>query len=128
LIAADNTAMEAVKVCWEGQDASKNCGRCEKCIRTQLNFLAVGVSRPPCFQGPLDPRLITMMNFRNNAQFNEVASVYSYAQRNGIKDQWVKLLKSRINRYRNPPGKFRKFLLPIFKGFIAPKEHHRKAA
>jgi len=31
-IATDKTAMEAVKVCWEGQDASKNCGQCEKCI------------------------------------------------------------------------------------------------
>jgi hypothetical protein len=103
-IAADKTAMEAVKVCWEGQDASKNCGQCEKCIRTQLNFLAVGVSRPPCFQRPLDPHLITTMNFRNNAQFNEVASIYSYAQRKGIKEMWVKLLKSRINRYPNPPG------------------------
>jgi hypothetical protein len=120
-IAADKMAMEAVKVCWEGQDASKNCGQCEKCIRTQLNFLAVGVSRPPCFQRPLDPRLITTMNFRNNAQFNEVASVYSYAQRKGIKDMWVKLLKSRINHYRNPPGKFRKLFLPTFKGFFAPK-------
>jgi len=120
-IATDKTAMEAVKVCWEGQDASKNCGQCEKCIRTQLNFLAVGVSRPPCFQRPLDPHLITMMNFRNNAQFNEVASVYSYAQRKGIKEMWVKLLKCRINRYRNPPGKFRKLLLPILKGFFASK-------
>jgi hypothetical protein len=120
-ITADKTAMEAVKVCWEGQGASKNCGQCEKCIRTQLNFLAVGVSRPPCFQRQLDPHLITTMNFRNSAQFNEVASVYSYAQRKGIKDMWVKLLKSRIDHYRNPPGKFRKLLLPTFKGFFAPK-------
>jgi hypothetical protein len=120
-IAADKTAMEAVKVCWEGQDASKNCGQCEKCIRTQLNFLAVGVSRPPCFQRPLDPHLITTMNFRNIAQFNEMASVYSYAQRKGIEGMWVKLLKSRINHYRNPPGKFRKLLLPALKGYFAPK-------
>jgi hypothetical protein len=120
-IAVETTAMAAVKVCWEGPDASKNCGQCEKCIRTQLNFLAVGVSRPPCFEKPLDPHLITMMNLRNNIQFNEAASVYSYAQRHGINDLWMKLLKSKMNQYRNPPGKTRKFLLPILKSLFSPQ-------
>lgn len=39
-------ATEKMRVCWEGNDKSKNCGKCEKCIRTMLNFIACGVSQP----------------------------------------------------------------------------------
>lgn len=37
-------ATEKMRVCWEGKDKSKNCGKCEKCIRTMLNFVACGVT------------------------------------------------------------------------------------
>ena len=37
-------ATEKMRVCWEGQDKSKNCGKCEKCIRTMLNFIACDVT------------------------------------------------------------------------------------
>ncbi|HEU4800539.1 MAG TPA: hypothetical protein VFS94_07900 [Gemmatimonadales bacterium] len=31
-----------LRVCWENRDAALNCGRCEKCLRTQLGLLAQG--------------------------------------------------------------------------------------
>ncbi|HHB81915.1 MAG TPA: hypothetical protein ENK61_00420 [Devosia sp.] len=31
-----------IRVCWENAHTGTNCGTCEKCIRTQLNFRAVG--------------------------------------------------------------------------------------
>ncbi|MCF6302596.1 MAG: hypothetical protein L3J13_05270 [Devosiaceae bacterium] len=31
-----------IRVCWENAHTGANCGTCEKCIRTQLNFRAVG--------------------------------------------------------------------------------------
>lgn len=31
-----------LRVCWEGSTPGGNCGECEKCIRTKLNFLAAG--------------------------------------------------------------------------------------
>lgn len=31
-----------IRVCWERVDTNMNCGRCEKCVRTQLNFIAIG--------------------------------------------------------------------------------------
>jgi hypothetical protein len=115
-IRTHKTALKVVKVCWEGQEASKNCGYCEKCIRTRLNFLAVGVSQPPCFEQPFDLDLIATVNLRNDTQLNELVSIFGYAQRHGIKDQWVQILKSRIDRYRNPPRKFRNSFLPILRG------------
>lgn len=32
-----------VRVCWENAHTGGNCGICEKCIRTQLNYYAIGV-------------------------------------------------------------------------------------
>lgn len=36
--------MEHLRVCWASDDTSKNCEKCEKCVRTRLNFMAVGVN------------------------------------------------------------------------------------
>lgn len=32
-----------IRVCWKCADTGRNCGVCEKCIRTQLNFRAIGL-------------------------------------------------------------------------------------
>lgn len=37
---------ESIRVCWLGTDPGRNCGVCEKCIRTKLNFMAAGVRIP----------------------------------------------------------------------------------
>jgi hypothetical protein len=50
--------LAAIKVCWEGDDPGKNCGVCEKCVVTRLNFLAAGIRDAPCFDTPLTPELI----------------------------------------------------------------------
>jgi hypothetical protein len=103
-IATHKTATQVVKVCWEGQDTFRNCGICEKCIRTQLNFRAVGVEHAPCFDRPLDSRLIETMNLRNDAQANELKSIYAYARKAGIDAGWVETLGWRIDKYDNPPS------------------------
>ncbi len=38
-----------VKVCWENRAESLNCGGCEKCLRTRLQFLVSGVAHLPVF-------------------------------------------------------------------------------
>ncbi|MGC2656554.1 MAG: hypothetical protein WA324_01160, partial [Bryobacteraceae bacterium] len=53
-IIKNSTATAVAKVCWEGTETYKNCGVCEKCVRTQLNFLAAGEPMPACFDAPLD--------------------------------------------------------------------------
>jgi hypothetical protein len=115
LIATHKTAMQVVKVCWEGKDTSKNCGHCEECIRAQLNFLAVGVARPPCFEKPIDLDEISHFRLQDNTYLG-VVSTYNYAREHGITDEWVSILKTRIERYRHPPGKIRKLLDLIRRG------------
>jgi hypothetical protein len=39
-----------VRVCWEDPTLGANCGRCEKCIRTKLNFLAAGYPEIPALR------------------------------------------------------------------------------
>ncbi|MBN9245889.1 MAG: hypothetical protein J0I81_00275 [Hyphomicrobium sp.] len=37
-----------LRVCFQSPIDGHNCGRCEKCIRTKLNFIAAGIGRVPC--------------------------------------------------------------------------------
>ena len=57
-VAANPLATKSARVCWQRSSWSRNCGVCEKCIQTQLDFLAVGKTNPECFDRPLDLRLI----------------------------------------------------------------------
>ena len=63
-ISAFPRLIEQLKVCWEGEDQSENCGYCEKCLRTRLNFAAVGVNDPGCFPGPLDTKMLRKLRAR----------------------------------------------------------------
>ncbi len=43
-----------LRVCWENRSDSLNCGACEKCVRTQVQFAAAGaLDQLTCF-GPID--------------------------------------------------------------------------
>lgn len=43
-----------LRVCWENRSSDLNCGECEKCVRTQVQFAAAGVlDKLTCF-GPID--------------------------------------------------------------------------
>jgi hypothetical protein len=92
------TAMRALKVCWEGARQARNCGVCEKCIRTQLNFLASGVADPPCFDSPLDLRRITSVAIPNDILLAEFRSICEYAERRGVEGEWLRLLRARVRR------------------------------
>jgi hypothetical protein len=70
------SARGALRVCWQGADAAANCGRCEKCIRTYLNFRAVGIANPECFDIPMsDDALdtIEITNVRGESFMRELA-------------------------------------------------------
>jgi len=93
-------AMPGLKVCWEGQKQDRNCGVCEKCMRTRLNFLAVGEPNPACFDEPLDASGIDGIVIRNQAQYLELQSIVEYAEHRGKTGPWLGLLRRRLQRYR----------------------------
>lgn len=99
-------AMRDLRVCWEGVDNGRNCSRCEKCIRTILNFRAVGQPLPPCFEHDVTLDQIRRVPLRNATQLNEFESIVAFAEESGMADQaWVQVLRKRIAAYiRNPSG------------------------
>jgi hypothetical protein len=101
-IANNRTASKVLKVCWEGKEYDKNCGDCEKCIRTQANFLAVGVTQPPCFDAPLNLRQIKTISLTSDLACAELESIIAYAQAKGITGKWLQSLQARVRAYRSP--------------------------
>jgi hypothetical protein len=91
-----------LKVCWEGKEFHKNCGVCEKCIRTQANFLAVGVTRPPCFDAPLNLRQLKTLSLSSDLACAELESIIVYAQAKGITGEWLQLLQARVRASKSP--------------------------
>ena len=88
--------VEGLKVCWEGGDPEKNCGRCEKCLRTRLNFAAAGCNDPPCFPGPFDEKMLSELVVQTTAQLCELESIARFARRRRLPYPWVNALRRRI--------------------------------
>jgi hypothetical protein len=92
-IARDSIATKAVKVCWAATDRSKNCGLCDKCIRTRLNFKAVGVDEPSCFDGPITKDQIRLSPLSNETQRAGFRSILDYADKRGIRGDWLNVMR-----------------------------------
>jgi hypothetical protein len=45
-IARSRECHERLRVCWRNEPGLMNCGKCEKCLRTIITFLAVGGPLP----------------------------------------------------------------------------------
>ena len=93
-----SVAKEDLKVCWQHPDYSKNCGVCEKCIRTMLNSKVVGVDFLPCMPSPLQ---ISQLKKEDLVTQPHVLEFYkeclSYADKNKTLDrEWRKTLSDQI--------------------------------
>lgn len=104
LVAKYPNAAAVAKVCWEGKETYKNCGHCEKCVRTLINFKAVGVDTPTCFENRLHTSMIRGMDIRNDAQCMELRSIVTYANKHGIKGDWLNTVIARIKSYDRTRG------------------------
>ena len=93
VIARDAEATRALKVCWEAADLSTNCGVCEKCVRTRLNFKAVGVDQPTCFAGDVTPDQIRRIPFGNDSQRAAWREILEYADTHGLRGDWLEAMK-----------------------------------
>ncbi len=97
-------ACQVLKVCYSGVDQSINCGKCEKCVRSQLNFLAAGAkSIPPCFEGGFDINCINEMKISHLGQLVELRRIAKQAGRNNVSGEWLTLLNERIIQWDSSP-------------------------
>lgn len=91
-IAKNLAASTYIKVCWQNQSIG-NCGQCEKCYRTRLNFMAVGVDVPACFDNPIQLAKIPAMKINSEPRAKELVSIVRYAKKHQVQDVWVMLSK-----------------------------------
>lgn len=105
-IAKNQVVLDRVKVCYQ-KGFNDNCGVCEKCYRTRLNFLAVGVENPKCFNQPIDYNHIKKVKFNSTVRFTELKSILSYAQAHQAEGEWVSAVKYAVFKnyvlYHSPP-------------------------
>ncbi|EPR30570.1 hypothetical protein dsat_1292 [Alkalidesulfovibrio alkalitolerans DSM 16529] len=77
---SENTEiLDDLRVCWAGENLDRNCGVCEKCVRTMLNFWAVGREVPAAFPTELTPKLVRSIRPRNETQLRELKTVMHHA-------------------------------------------------
>jgi len=91
-------APEYLRVCYRGADHDRNCGRCEKCVRTMLNFEVVGHSSSGCFDNALDLADLRRVYFANGPMAAEWKSLVREADRRGIDADWVAGVRRVIRR------------------------------
>jgi hypothetical protein len=101
-IASDANARRSLQVCLKKTD--HNCGTCRKCVRTRLNFLAVGIPEPECFDGALDLAQIDDAEIAGAVDLGELRGVLAYAADHGGAGDWVQRLQARVDRYEPPTG------------------------
>ncbi|MDA9816396.1 hypothetical protein N9C75_05035 [Alphaproteobacteria bacterium] len=89
-------ALNNLRVCWRGEDKSKNCMNCEKCFRTFMHFKA-NKMQPNSnlnFEGDISENLssIGLANDKKPHYFKYYEDIYIEAKRNKVKDVWVDVL------------------------------------
>jgi len=87
-------------VCWAGGTPGRNCGVCEKCIRTRLNFLAADVSDQDTFDAPFDLGLIKTVPIATEVQFRDLQAIVDYAEKHQKTGEWLTLLRRRLMKWR----------------------------
>lgn len=91
---------ERLRVCWEDHSTGGNCGRCEKCIRTKLNFLAGGHPPPRCLGDAPTPAEIAGLRLRSEAHIRLMEEIVDEAASRNISAPWLDALRARIRRTR----------------------------
>lgn len=83
-----------LRVCWAGARQDRNCGKCEKCLRTRMNFAAVGNRSPECFDEPFADEMLKGFRPDIPLHLKEVEGVIRYLNRHGDQNG----LKTRLRK------------------------------
>ncbi|MDD3643811.1 MAG: hypothetical protein PHQ19_10155, partial [Candidatus Krumholzibacteria bacterium] len=77
-------AMKYLRVCWQEENLELNCCRCEKCIRTILNFRALGEGLPECFQHDVTDKMIADLKGLNETSIGFFEQIIEQANRRSV--------------------------------------------
>jgi hypothetical protein len=94
---------EHVRVCWQKAGEGLNCGVCEKCLRTWVEFIAVGEDQVPALGSRPSPEQVAGIELHNRVQWNYLADVLAHGAR--LPDAYRAAVQSVLDRHReHGPG------------------------
>lgn len=86
-----------LRVCWEGALKDRNCGKCEKCLRTKLCFAVNNLEIPSCFENKeLKKSDIRKVKHANYGIRNEWRLLHKAGMSNKIKAGWFAELSKQV--------------------------------
>lgn len=88
----------ALRVCWQGEVTGRNCGVCEKCLRTKLNALACGLELPRSLAGRPSLAKVAKILVRNPAQLVLLREIMETADAAQLKDPIFSVLKFAVRK------------------------------
>ena len=97
-------ALKHMRVCWEGPITGENCGVCEKCVRTQLEFLVSGMDPSSCFAHSLQKGEVRKIVARNRPQLELFEDMDKVCRRDSINTWWSRELRAIVRRGVRKPG------------------------
>ena len=100
--------IESLRFCWAGDQNDINCGRCEKCLRTRLNFLVAGIDNPQCFSEPIDSSLFKSMALKSKAVSIDWNLIRHEMIKTGRGLEWLPYIEKALKR-KPPPNLNRLF-------------------
>lgn len=115
-----------LRVCREGDLKDRNCGKCEKCLRTKLNFLVTGNQIPDCFPDSNNNINFKHIIFGSDIVLADWKQILDYAKKTHFDATWV-LSLARIIRIRSmsdtflPKGSHRREIIKILTKKIRKK-------
>ena len=112
LISEWPAAYDRLRVCYR-HSTGKNCGVCEKCVRTKLNAIASDVPIPKSLgEPPTVERILKLGNF-NGAQRELLGEIVDVAKRRGVDNPLIRATEKtlRMDRLKAPLRPYRDKLM-----------------
>jgi hypothetical protein len=85
-LAHEGMVWRSLRVCWEGEDLTTNCGWCEKCIRQMLCMRACGIEDFSAFRRTLTPAAVESVRLPLAVVAYEWERCHAYAVAHGRGD------------------------------------------
>ncbi len=98
LLSEWEVAVNNIRVCWEGSVPGENCGVCEKCVRTQLELAAFGITPRGNFKVNVSPGMVARIRPRNEVQLSFLREILDYSDRNNLSAWWTEELRQLVRR------------------------------
>lgn len=118
-IAAWPAGANSLRVCWQGELKDRNCGRCEKCLRTMLNFIVSGHPPPSCFPSGDIKAHLPAVRLRNDVVRAEWSQIHAHGIEHGIEPALIEAI-NRVARPRFWSGSRLKPLLSKWRARLKP--------